>query len=517
MKNKNFKNQFPKNLTMNIVSFIVNILIGLWMVPYLIKYVGVAAYGLVPLAMVFTEYISIITVSINGAITRFLTIDIQNNEWLSGNKTFNTAFFTMAAIIAVQIPVLTYITVDVAQIFEVPDDLLKDTYYLFGFTFAGYLTSLLSSIFSTSMYAYNRLDLRKIMDLNRVIFRIITIVVLFTLFEPSLKFVGLANFVGATISLIYSINFWKKLTPELKIKPSYFDIKRLRKLTSMGGWLVVNQIGFLLFLKIDVFIVNKFFGAEATGKYSAVLQWNILIRTMATILSGLIGPMLLISFANNKIDDVIRIAKLGVKFLAIGIGIMTGIICGFSKELLTLWLGPEFAQYSNLMIIMLCHLVVNLGVLPLFPINTSLNKVKIPGLVTGGMGVVNLLLALFFVGYLDFGFWGVALAGAIAVTSKNGIFSPIYASKILNIGIMEFYIPLAAGVALFFASFLSANLTGQFIVINSWLMMAVAALLAFLPILIISWFALLNQSDKTMMLSMVAPKLKGLKKKLSSN
>jgi membrane protein EpsK len=141
MENKSFKKQMPYNLIMNIVSFVVNIFIGLWLVPYLIKYIGVAAYGLVPLAMVFTEYISVITISINGAVTRFLTIEIQKNQWDKANVIFNTSFFTMLGIIVLQIPILSYITVEVSSIFEVPEELVKDAYYLFAFTFAANLGS----------------------------------------------------------------------------------------------------------------------------------------------------------------------------------------------------------------------------------------------------------------------------------------------------------------------------------------------------------------------------------------
>ncbi|GGF44811.1 putative membrane protein EpsK [Echinicola rosea] len=476
---------------------------------------GPAAYGLVPLAMVFTEYISVITVSINGAITRFITIDIQKENWLSANKTFNTALFAMLAIILVQVPLLSYVTADVTSIFEVPEELVYDTYYLFAFTFLGYLISLLSSIFSTSMYAYNRLDLRKVVDLSRIVLRVVTIIICFTVFEPSLKFVGLANLIGALTAFIYAVSNWAKLTPQLRISIKDFRFPILKKLVSMGGWLIVNQIGFLLFLKVDIFVVNKFFGAEATGKYSAVLQWNVLIRTMAGVLSNLIGPMLLISFAKNKIDDVIRIAKMGVKFLAIGVGLMTGIICGFSDQLLSLWLGPEYAIYAGLMIIMLCHLVINLGVLPLFQINTSLNKVKIPGLFTGGFGILNLLLAIVFVKVFGFGFWGVALAGAIAVTAKNGIFTPIYASHILNISKTTFYKPLMEGLILFLFTYLISFITNSFVPISNWFMMTISGALVFVLVAISTWFVLLSETDKDMIGSTIVPKLEKITKKFS--
>jgi membrane protein EpsK len=285
----------------------------------------------------------------------------------------------------------------------------------------------------------------------------------------------------------------------------------------MGGWMIVNHVGFLLFIKVDIFVINKYFGAGATGEYSAVLQWNVLIRTMASVLSNVIGPMLLISFANNKINDVIKFGKLGVKFLSVGIAIFTGILCGFSSQLLTVWLGPHFAQFSTLMTVMLCHLTINLGVLPLFPINTSLNKVKIPGLVTAGMGLLNLLLAIYFVGFLDFGFIGVAVAGAIILSIKNGLFTPWYSSKILNINLSTFYLPLVGGIFLFLLTYVISIYLGSLLDINNWFMIGVGSLIVLVPAIVLAWFIALSDFEKDTLLSIVVPKIKVLSKKWSGN
>lgn len=42
--------QLPRNLAANIAYFLVNIVIGVLLVPYFINTLGVAAYGIIPLA-----------------------------------------------------------------------------------------------------------------------------------------------------------------------------------------------------------------------------------------------------------------------------------------------------------------------------------------------------------------------------------------------------------------------------------------------------------------------------------
>ena len=64
---------------------------------------------------------------------------------------------------------------------------------------------------------------------------------------------------------------------------------------------------------------------------------------------------------------------------------------------------------------MLFHLSINLGVQSLFGIGVAMNKVKLPGLVTLFTGLLNLGLALILIKTTDLGFYGVAIAGAIAL------------------------------------------------------------------------------------------------------
>jgi membrane protein EpsK len=75
--NQRFAVQFPRNLAANIAYFLVNIVIGVLLVPYFIDTLGVAAYGLIPLATSITGYVAIVVQSLNTAVFRFLTVDLQ--------------------------------------------------------------------------------------------------------------------------------------------------------------------------------------------------------------------------------------------------------------------------------------------------------------------------------------------------------------------------------------------------------------------------------------------------------
>jgi membrane protein EpsK len=106
---------------------------------------------------------------------------------------------------------------------------------------------------------------------------------------------------------------------------------------------------------------------------------------------------------------------------------------------------------------------------PLFSLNRAYNKVKIPGLVTLGMGVANLLLAVCFVKYTSLGLYGIAIAIGIVLTIKNFLFMPIYVA--MNMGISKWSFiktPLKSVIILFFA-LIFAYVSDDYIHIKNWL------------------------------------------------
>ncbi len=84
------RGRFRVNVLSNLGYFVFNAGIQLWFTPYLIRNLGVATYGLVPLATNITNYMAILTVALSGSVGRFLTIDLARGDLATANRTFNT-------------------------------------------------------------------------------------------------------------------------------------------------------------------------------------------------------------------------------------------------------------------------------------------------------------------------------------------------------------------------------------------------------------------------------------------
>ena len=188
----------------------------------------------------------------------------------------------------------------------------------------------------------------------------------------------------------------------------------------------------VLFLSIDLLVVNRLLGPEFGGRYAAVLQWSTLLRTAGGVIGGLFGPTILYYYARGDIAGLVRYSRRATKLMAIAMSLLIGGICGFAYPLLVIWLGDGFADLNKLMALMTCHLAVNLAVTPLFGIQTATNRVVTPGFVMIASGFANLFLAFILAGPMNWGMYGVASAGAIVLSAKNFAFTPVYNAYILG-------------------------------------------------------------------------------------
>ncbi len=497
------RQQFVRNVISNVVLVFLNFGLNLWLVPYLIRHLGVAAYGVVPLATTLTAYLGLITLSLNSALGRFLTIDLERCLFSSANRTFNTAFFASLMLCSVVGVVSFWVVAAAPRLFNLPQGQETSAQWLFALAALAFMFSTIESNFSISSWARNRFDLRNGVAMLSRIAQVGIILLAFMFFNAQLWHVGLGMLGASIVSLIASIALWRHLTPQLRIQISAFDRSKVRQLSGMSGWMLINQIGSLLFLNIDLIIVNLYFGAEKAGRYGAVLQLSAYLRTLANMLVGVLTPTILAKYAENDWAGMNRISAQSVKLIGIVIAIPIGLLCGLSKSFLTIWLGSSFQASALLLVALTVHLSINLAVLSLFPIQLALNKVRWPGLVTFGMGVANIGLAIGLARWGGWGVIGVAVAGAITLTLKNAIFTPIYSAAIQRLPWWTFLSVMMHGLVGTIALAIVAHSLSILWAIDSWTKLVTAGSILSILYCGIVYFFGLNRNDRASLRSFI--------------
>ncbi len=436
----------------NVAQLGLTMIVGAWYVPFLVRQLGPAAYGLIPLASSITSYMALITLGLNSAVGRYLTIALEQDDHQRANLIFNTSFWGSIALTAMLLIPAAAGMVYLDRIIRVPSGFEVQARWLFAGTVAAFLLNEIKTPFDVSSFCRNRFDLRNIVAISEVLVRVGLAVALFYALAPSINYVGFAIFSGTAVSALGAVWLWRLLTPTLHVEARGFDWGILRELTATGGWVIINQIGAILYLSIDLLVANRLFGAEESGKYAAVLQLPLLVRTLGSTIGAVFSPTVLSYFARRDLDGLMAYLARAVKCLGLMLALPISLMCGFAEPLLRLWLGPGFSSLHPLLFLMAAHLCINVPILPLLGLQLAANRVKVPALVTVAMGMGNLGLALVLAGPMHWGLYGIAAAGAIMLTVKNVFFTPIYGAHVLGKPCGRFFRELALIVGVTSAS-----------------------------------------------------------------
>lgn len=503
--NGNARSHFLVNIGSNIAYMLTAMLVMLWYVPFVIDHLGMAAYGMVPLINSLVMYMTIATEGFNVAINRYLTIDINRNDPQAANITFNTAFFAVLLLVCLLLPVMLLAAWWFPTFFQAPDGLEQEARLLFGCVMLTFFLTVVGSNFEVSTLALHRFDLRNLVRTITLAVRVGVILLLFKFLGAHLWQIGVGFVFGAVVTFLGAGVLWHRLTPQLHIQVSHFDRRRLGALLSLSGWSVINRLGMLLFLSVDLVIINLFLGASHTGEYGTLILFPELLRNLADTVTSVLNPAIVGRYATGDWDGLYTLAARAVKLLGVALALPIGLICGLAQPFLTLWLGTNFQHLHILLIVLVGHLSITLATLPLTYVLTSYNRVKIQGVTTLVLGMLNVVLAIVLAVYLEWGTLGVAAATALMFIVKNLFFLSGYSAYVMKQPWWTFYPVLLAGAIGTVCIGLGAYGLTMLWPVDTWLSLIGVAATVSLVYGVAVWCIGLNQAERHQLLGLCPP------------
>lgn len=488
--------RFLLNAAANTAFTASNAVANLWLTSFLIAHLGMAVYGMVPLVASLTALFAVLTLSLDTALSRFLVLEVERGDDRAANEVFNTALFGLAGILLALTPVVIALVLAFPMLFSTPAGFELDARMLFALVALASFVTVLGSSFSVSPFIYSQFVPINLVNLLALALRIGLIAGAFTLFAPRLWYTGAGTLLGALVCLLGFVRLWRRYTPALHIRPAACTHARLRPLLSMGGWTVVNTLGVMLLSRVDLIVVNAFFGSAMTGGYGSVVQLALLMEYMVTAAGTVIRPIILIKYAQQDYAGLQRIAGQGIKLFGLALALPVGLLCGFAEPLLAAWLGPPYRYLGILLVLVMFHQSVNLAMRPLLFVQTAYNRVKWPGIATLISGVGSLLLAIALVRWAGWGVAGVAIGVAATWTAKNVVYVPLYTAHIMDLPWPAFLAPIApTAAATLVVGGASYALTFWYMP-DGWLRLGLASALVAGLYLAAAWRLGLNAADR---------------------
>jgi len=407
-----------RNTIYNNAGYFSQLLVSLFLTPFIIHKLGVEQFGVWVLIEVIVAYLSLLDLTgIGGAFVKYIAEYHVKEDFKSCNHLVNlgwvyyTCFWLIIALIVV--------------VFKNPIlGLFKFSPYLSdvaSFVFIGILfISLIrgsSSVFRSVLLGLQRMDLTNIIAVVSSLVNAVC-VVLFLVLGFGLKGLVISGLISALLTGFFQIVFAHKILPQMKFRPFSLDREIFRKTFHYGVNIRIASISELINQHVDKILLGYFLNTKLVGLYELGAKMAKIAQSFPEQLLPAILPASSEFHALNDKDRLQKLYYRGSKYLCLLAFPMAFFVVSNASLIMIFWLGePGFKESALALQILSIAYVLLLGAgmgrliargmgIPQYEMRSSVLIV-----------VMNIFLSVILI--IKFGFSGALLGTAISAASGS--------------------------------------------------------------------------------------------------
>ena len=503
--------QLALNMVSQFLAFAVAMAINFFLVPVIIEKIGKDIYGFYSLSDNFLEYATIITTVINGMANRYITVAYSRGEIEKANRYFTSVTVVNIILTAILAIPAVLIVVFLEKLINVPAAYALDVKCLWAFVFLMFFVNLIFSRYETAPFVKNRLEITGFINASSIVLKAALLVVVYTFFYPYIGYIGVIVFLCAVYSSVLKVRFKNKLTPDLRFQKELFDIRAVVELAKVGVWNSVSQLNQILFTGLDLLIANLFLGAEDMSILSIAKTLPVMLISLIGVIAGAFYPGLTISYSTKSKEEFFEEAKFSSKLCGFLCSVPVIGIAVFGGDFFSLWLptlsADEIQMVHILAILTLLPQAFSIYIFPLNQINTILCRVRLPAIVDGVIGVVNIIVVYLLLKLTNLGLYAIAGVSSALLLLRILLFVPIYAAHNIQVKKTAFYPILWRGILLNAAAVFLCLIVRRLFTIDSWLGLILAAIPAAAVCYTAGFFLVFSRSERKKAFSAVRTKI----------
>lgn len=282
-----------KNSVLNIASFLIGLLVNLFLVRYVVARIGIDAYGISALLLVVIAPLTLANLGFGEATTKYVAGAMQSGDRVTASAYVRTTFFMnlsvgMAGAILIFFgggPLFMWAFSE--QIHPMHTELIDHCMKVIAF---GWIINQCSATFMSIPVAVQKFS---IVAAGNLVFVLITATLAVIVLQQGY---GLLGYVFATVGGQFSaLLFWfyqsKKILFDVALSPR-IDKQAWKNSFHFGGWQVISQLGGLVAQQSEKYLLGVFLPTSAVGVYNVVLN-NIQQKIYAIVhkLAEVLFPM----------------------------------------------------------------------------------------------------------------------------------------------------------------------------------------------------------------------------------
>jgi O-antigen/teichoic acid export membrane protein len=435
------------NAVSNWTVLAVNVAIGLFLTPFIIRHLGKDGYGMWSLLGSIVGYYGLLHLGVANAITPYAARYIGRRDWNGLNEVANTAMAMFTTIAVVVLVASFALATPLSHFFRVaPHNAVpfRWTIWLLGTAAA---LSFPNKVQVSVLRAYENYVASNTVVIGSSLLRALLTVVLLRL---GMGLVGaalailIADLTGVTANMVLCHRY----ATDVRFHLSRATRQMLRGLLVYGGTSSVIVLADIVRFNIDSVVIGKFVSLEAVGVYAIAAA---LVRYASQSMSETM-KVLKPRFAQlDGVGDADGLKRTFLRALVVSSTLAFGgaaLLVIIGKPLIVFWVGRGFLDAYLPLAVLIGALAFDFAQNPAVNVLYALDRIRLLAVVYMSEAILNLVLSLILVH--PYGMLGVAIGTAIPCLLVRLFVLPVLAAVATGVPLASYYgrmLPVAGTAA----------------------------------------------------------------------
>ena len=422
--------------TMRLIAKLVNMAIGLIMMPIIIKTLGDRHYGIWVLVATYLGFTGLFDLGITSAVSRFLSRALGTKDEEDFRSFFTTSVYLLSGLGAVLLVLSLNMALCSNFIIDDPADahLFRWLAVILGVSIA---VQFPVRAFNGLLASHLRYDLTSAVRMGEAILRAPLVILVFHL---KYRLLGLAvlsagvELLAAGCIVLMALRVHRGLSFSRKL----IDKKRAKQLFGYGFYTLIAQVADRLRNQVSPIIITVFASLTLVTPFAIANRLKGIVGGLLMALMSVLAPVFSQQDGRGDTEVMRRAYLFTCRISTYASVLLGGLMMLLGKAFVERWIGAEYTYVVPIMQVLMIGCIMSGAQMPTvgFLYGTSRNKYYAITNIIHGVLCAGLSSALI----VPFGLMGVAIGVTVPTVVIKFFVQPIYACRALEIPLMQFYL-----------------------------------------------------------------------------
>lgn len=397
-----------KNMVINFAGSLWQLFLVIWGTRMVLHQMGADSFGLLALAGGTAGYFLYLEIGIGETAVKKIseTRDPQRvSAMVSTLFFFGAGFGSLLALL-----VASFALFGVGHLFTFAPPLLASATRMFLVIAAGVWVMYPLIVFTKVFVAFNRMG---VYNALRIVFQTLILAMLL----GALQMHNSAESAAAAITvggILWKLSSWaamRRLHPEITLSPKLFDRALLRDMLQYKKYATVSQFSAHAVYQCDIYLIGIMLDPVKVTLYTVANTIAMKVTEATGVLVSAVFPVLSFFHGADMREQIRKNFLLSTKILAALLMPVTVILFVFARQIITVWVGEEYAIAAPAMQWLLATWYIN-GTSAFATLSVkATNRPEIEARTTAATAVANIVLDILFIQH--WGYMGAVYATAL--------------------------------------------------------------------------------------------------------